>query len=287
MTRTPPETIGIVGYGEVGRAFAERSAGLGIDTLVTNRSPENLRRTVESVPNVEVASDPSAVAAGSDLVLSCVWPETAVEVAAAAAPALEGGLFVDLNSIGVATVREVTRTIEAEDCLFLNTSIMGSVKRHGADAPLAASGYPIEEGTRTLRELGFDIEAYGKDPERAAVLKMCRSAVTKGLLVVLTEALLPARAHGLHAEVLDSVDRSFADQTLGDFARLFLVDMTEHGARRAGELDEVIATIRDGGHDATVSERARWLSEQLAMLDGEDYEKVLARLDEATRPADP
>lgn len=284
MTYDLPETVGIIGYGEVGQAFAGRIAARGVRTLVTNRSPNTLRPSVESTSGIEVAPGPAAVAADSDVVLSCVWPETAAEVAEATAPSLDGTLYADLNSIGVKTVREIAHTVEDARGVFLNASIMGSVKRHGADVPLAISGLPAEEAAAAFREFGFAIDVYGRDPEQVAILKMCRSAVTKGLLVVLTEALLPARAHDLHEEVLDSVDESFADQTLGDFARLFLVDMTEHGARRAGELDEVIATIRDGGHDATVSERARWLSETLATLDGDDYEEVLTRLDDAIRP---
>lgn len=283
MTRQPPETVGILGFGEVGRAFANRFTEEGVPTIVTSRSPDDVRATLDTESGIEVAQDPAAVAVESDLLLSCVWPETAADVAAAAAPGLAETLYVDLNSIGVKTVRQIEQSVDSGNGVFLNASIMGSVRRLDADAPIAVSGHPVEEGVNTLRAFGFIIEAYGTAPEQAAVLKMCRSAVTKGLLVVLTEALLPAQAHGLHEEVLDSVDNSFANQTLGDFARLFIVDMTEHGARRAGELDEVIATLHDGDFDATVSERARWLSETLSTLDGNDYEEVLARLDEVTR----
>lgn len=283
MTSEFPRTVGVLGYGEAGRAFAARIAERGVPTVVTSRSPDEVRASLDPGSGIEAVPDPATVAAESDLVLSCVWPETAADVAAAVSSNLDGTLYVDLNSIGVETVREIARSVDGGGGVFLNASIMGSVMRHGADAPIAVSGHPVEEGGRMLREFGFTVEPYGQDPEQASVLKMCRSAVTKGLLVVLTEALLPAQAYGLHEDVLDSVDESFVDQTLGEFARLFLVDMTEHGARRAGELDEVIATIRDGGYDVTVSERARWLSEQLAELDGDDYEEVLARLDDASR----
>lgn len=282
MTAQRPHTVGILGYGEAGEAFADRLSEKGASVVVTTRSPEAVQAALGPDSSIEVAPDPAAVARQSDVVFSCVWPETAADVAADAADGLDGTLYVDFNSIGVETVREIAQIVDEAGGALLNASIMGSVRRQGADVPIVVSGHPVEMGGSMLREFDFSVESYGPDPERVAVLKMCRSAITKGLLVILAEALLPARAHDLHDEVLDSVDRSFSDQTLGDFARLFLVDMTHHGARRAGELDEVIATIRDGGYDATVSERARWLSQQLSMLEGEDYEEVLARLDEAT-----
>lgn len=282
MNYQQPTTVGIIGYGEVGQAFAERVVKQDVSTVVTNRSPDAIRASLDPDSGIDVASDPAAVAADSDIVLSCVWPETATEIAAAAAPNLDRTLYIDFNSIGVESVRDIAHSVDDGDGIFLNASIMGSVARQGANAPIAISGYSVDVGLATLQEYGFTVEGYGQDPERSAILKMCRSAITKGLLVVLTEALLPAQTYDLHEEVLDSVDDSFTDQTLGEFARLFLVDMTEHGARRAGELDEVISTIRAGGHDATVSERARWFSEQLAKLEGSDYEEVLTQFEDAT-----
>lgn len=282
MTKHSPNTVGVLGYGEAGKAFASHLREQGFTLVVTNRSPEELRSTLAPNSEIEVASDPADVAARSDIVLSCVWPETAADVATVAAQRLEDSLYVDFNSIGVDTVRDIAGSVEDSGGIFLNGSIMGSIRRLGADVPLAVSGYPADDGVKTLRRLGFSVKSYGQDPERVAILKMCRSAITKGLLMVLSEALLPAYAYNLHEDVLDSLDESFSDQTLGSFARLFLVDMTEHGARRAGELDEVIATIRDGGYDTTVSERARWLSKELSELDCEDYEEVLARLDATT-----
>jgi len=276
------DTVGILGYGEAGEAFATHLSDQGVSVVVTTQSPEAVRAELGPDSPIKVAADPAAVARQSEVIFSCVWPETAAAVARDAAAELDGTLYVDFNSIGVETVRDIARTVEDGDGVFLNASIMGSVRRLGADVPLAISGRPVETGESMLREFAFSVESYGRDPERVAVLKMCRSAITKGLLVILTEALLPAHAYDLHEEVLDSVDASFADQTLGSFARLFLVDMTHHGARRAGELDEVIATVRDGGYDATVSERAKWLSKQLSELEGEDYEEVLSQLDEAT-----
>lgn len=282
MTTQCPDTVGILGFGETGEAFATHLSGQGVSVVVTTRSPEAVRAELDPDSPIEIAADPAAVARQSEVVFSCVWPETAATVADAAGAELDGTLYVDFNSIGVKTVREISQTGQDAGGVFLNASIMGSVRRLGADVPIAVSGHPVETGASMLRDFDFSVESYGCDPERVAVLKMCRSAITKGLLVIFAEALLPARIHDLHDEVLDSVDESFSDQTLGDFARLFLVDMTHHGGRRAGELEEVIETIKDGGHDATISERARWLSQQLSELEGDDYEEVLSRLDEAT-----
>lgn len=272
-------TVGIIGYGEVGSTFAVALANGGRSVRVASRSPDRLRADIDH-PNIAVTPDPATLAEQSDAVLSCVWPGTAATVAAEAAAGLAETMYVDLNSVSPGTSHTLSETVQAANGYFINGSILGSVVRHGFGVPIAVSGPDLERVTPPLREAGFTIETWGTDPAHASVLKMCRSAVTKGMLALFVEALGPARQYGLDGAVLDSIDESFADMTPAEFARQFLPDMTAHGQRRSGELDEVIATIADEGFDTTMSERAREHSRQLATLQADDYEAVLDRLAE-------
>ncbi len=278
MTSTV-ENVGIIGCGEVGTALASRIIDRGKKVTVTSRSLDGPQVTLAGTA-VSVAPNSQALAEESDLVISCVWPETALETAVSAASSLSESLYVDLNSVSPKTVGRIQETIHDAGGNFLNGSIMDSVSRHGADVPLFVSGPVVETGAAHLRSLGFTVRSLGTDPNRVAVLKMCRSAITKGLLPLFAEALLPARRYNVHEAVLDSVDESFSDMTLGEFARYFLVDMTDHGKRRSGELEEVISMIEEEGFDASVSERARWLSKRISQLDGDEYQHVLQQLEE-------
>lgn len=277
-----PRTVGVVGYGEVGQALVARLRDRGLPVVVTNRSPDALRERLAG-EGIAVAADPAAVAARSDLVLSAVWPETAPAVAEAAAPGLDGTLYVDLNSVAPGTAEAIAAVVCDAGGRFANASIVGSVPRLGADAPMVVGG-PAHAAAADALSGFLTVEDLGADPGRPAALRMCRSVVTKGLMALFVEALLPALAYDrdLAEAVLDSVDRSFAETSLGEFARYYLVDMVENADRRAGELAEVRRTLREAGLRAPMVERTQWLNETLAEADagGEDYATVL----EALRP---
>lgn len=275
----PDATVGIAGYGEVGEAFACRMRDAGFDVVVKNRTPAALRsRLDENGPRV--AESFAELATDSELVISCVWPQTAESVAGEMRTELAGTTYVDLNSIGPATTREIDGIVTESGGTFLKGAIMDSVAVHGADVPVVLAGPDIETYATVLSEAGLSIDPFGMDVERPSALKMCRSMVTKGILALFVETLLTARYYDLSEEVLDTVHESFREMTPAEFVRYFLVDMADNAARRRDELREVLGTARDARVQAPMTEHTLAVHDAAATesFTPEEYTEMLDAL---------
>ncbi|MWV64563.1 DUF1932 domain-containing protein [Halorubrum sp. JWXQ-INN 858] len=243
-------TVGIVGYGEVGSAFAERFRDAGVDVVVLNRSPDALRDRLAGT-SIAVADGPIALASETDLVLSCVWPATAVEAAERVAPGLaDGQPFLDLNSVGPTTVERVVDVVVDAGGAPLKATIMGSVGARGADVRIPVAG-PGRQGTiALLRESGFTVDDAGEDPVTPAAIKTFRSLFTKGLRQLAAETLVPAAAYGVREDVLDDLSGLFDDRPVDEWLRDGLENTPRHAARRLGELAEVSEAVDAAGYRA-------------------------------------
>lgn len=275
----PNATAGIVGYGEVGRALASRLRDGGYEVVVLNRAPSELRERIGS-DGQRVAASFDDLARESDLVLSCVWPQTAKPVASKLAAGLAETTYVDLNSIGPETTRAIDRTVTDAGGTFLKGVIMESVAINGADVPITLAGPHVDTYATVLSEAGLSVTPFGTDVERPAALKMCRSMVTKGIMVLFVETLLTAQRYDLAEDVLETVDESFQGTTPAEFARYFLVDMAEHSVRRRNELREVLATARDARVSAPMTQHTLAVHEEAAgqPLDVVEYTDMLDAL---------
>jgi 3-hydroxyisobutyrate dehydrogenase len=274
------ETVGVIGYGEVGEAFAGAFREQRYNVLVINRSPERLRERLTD-DSIRVADSLPSIACESDVLISCVWPDTAARVARECVEGIEPGtLYVDLNSIGPGTVNDIMETVSAAGASFVNVSVMDSVRRFGTDVLLTLAGPGHDRATPLFRQAGSQVQDLGSDPVRPAVLKLCRSTVTKGMIAVFAEALIPALQYDLTEEVLESVDKSFERQTISDFARFFLADTTDHAQRRYGELEEVCSMMQYVDVHSPITEQALWLNRTVADADinADDYRTVLREL---------
>jgi predicted dinucleotide-binding enzyme len=90
-------TIGIIGSGAIGTAFARRLAGAGIEATISNsRGPESLKELVRELgPSIKAATREEAAAA--DIVFVAVnW--TRLPEALAGLPAWSGRILIDANN---------------------------------------------------------------------------------------------------------------------------------------------------------------------------------------------
>lgn len=276
------EYVGIIGYGEVGRAFARMLGNTDASVIVLNRSPERLRADLSDSP-VAVADSHEDLVERADLVLSCVWPATAITVAEQAAAGLSPNqAYLDLNSISPSTTEQIVNIVGEAGAIPLKATIMGSAATGGRDVRLVLAGERRHAVADFLRAAGFTVEDAGNDPVHPAALKMFRSMFTKGLRELAAETLAPAAAYGLHEEVLDDLSGLFDDRPVDEWIRGALEGTPEHAERRLGELREVRATIDDSGFRAPALEETITLHERLAesSICDEDYLAVLAALDE-------
>ena len=131
--------------------------------------------------------------------------------------------------------------------------------------PHAAAFLPVAEA------LGFTgMQVFASALGRASAAKMCRSVMVKGMEALLTESLLAARHHGVEDTVLASLQDLFP---LGDWEKLahYMVSRSvQHGKRRAEEMHQAAATVREAGLDPWMSsscaERQAWAAPHRAAL---------------------
>lgn len=155
---------------------------------------------------------------------------------------------------------------------------MDSVAVNGANVPVSLAGPHVETYATVLSEAGLSVTPFGTDVERPAALKMCRSMVTKGIMVLFVETLLTAQRYDLAEDVFDIIDDSFWRTTPTKFARYFFVDMEENSVRCRNELREVLAIARDARVRSPMTEHTLAVHEEAAdrTLDVEEYTEIAA-----------
>src|SRR4051794_13571667 len=103
------KTVGLLHVGEMGAAVASvlRDRGVRVVTTLRWRGPETARRAADV--GVLALGSLQEVVRESDVVISLVLPDAATEVASAycfhARQAPADAIYVDVNSVGPATVR--------------------------------------------------------------------------------------------------------------------------------------------------------------------------------------
>lgn len=279
------ETVGCIGYGEVGAAAAEALGERGYEVVVTNRSPADLAETLHGT-GIAVADSPSEVAARSDLVLSCVWPATALSVGRDAADGIGAGTrYLDLNAISPRTTDELARLVAGAGGSFQKGSIFGSVGRRGTAVQVVLAGEDLPLLVEALEGVGFEIAVLDGDVAQPAALKMHRSLVTKGLRALFVETLVSARYYGLDEETLESVSDAFERRTLSSWVPKAITNTATHGERRIGELREIVETTHEAGVHSPIAEEALELHEYVVDegIEPDDYRAMLDRLAERYR----
>jgi 3-hydroxyisobutyrate dehydrogenase-like beta-hydroxyacid dehydrogenase len=89
----------------------------------------------------------------------------------------------------------------------------------------------------------------GADTGQAAAIKMIRSVMIKGIEALTVECFLAAARAGVLEEVTASLKNNYPTLDFGKIADYNLERMASHGERRAAEMEESAATLRELGLD--------------------------------------
>ena len=245
--------FGMLGLGEAGGLIAAdlRAAG------ATVRGYDPLPQTRPDV------TTPTAAAAGADVVLSLTTAAEALDAARSVLTVLSAGqVYADANTSAPALKEELAALVEPTGAAFADVALMTPVPGHGVRTPAAASGPGAEAFARALEPFGMPISVLPGPPGAAATRKLVRSVGWKGVAGVVNEALAAARAAGLEdwmrAELLDLF------QTADDATLTRLEEGSRrHAKRRAREMADVAALLRELGVESHMSDAARRQLEQL------------------------
>jgi 3-hydroxyisobutyrate dehydrogenase-like beta-hydroxyacid dehydrogenase len=268
-------TAAVIGFGEAGSILGAGlvAAGLEVatyDILLDSPTASSAMNEKARANNVRAAADTAAAVADADLVLSAVTAGSSAQVALEAAKSLHAGqIFLDINSCSPATKRGNAQAVERSGADYVEAAVMAPVPPQRMKVPMLLGGRRATEVAAALRKLGMNATPIADRIGVASAVKMCRSVMIKGIEALAVESLLAARRFGAEEEVLASLNGTFPSmgwlETLPDY---LVSRAAEHGRRRAAEMREVAATLKDVGVDPTMAlataARQDWLIDAMA-----------------------
>lgn len=240
-------SFGLIGFGEVGSAFARDLQARGATKLVAYDTCTLARRRAAAVGCVSM-TDPGEAAAISDVVFVAVAADAVIDAMASLAPGLGGHPFViDVNSVSPATKRRAAALVTNHGGRYVEAAIMTSVPPHGLMAPMLLGGPEAEAWVAEMSLFGMRLEVFSPAVGPASAAKMCRSVMVKGIEALTAECLLTARRHGVEDRVLASLAETLPHPDWPAFARYLIGRALVHGTRRSEEMREVAATVEGAG----------------------------------------
>jgi 3-hydroxyisobutyrate dehydrogenase-like beta-hydroxyacid dehydrogenase len=267
---TAPATwrIGLVGFGEVGRIFAQ---ALRLQVAAVSawdlKFAEPLAREDAQALGVCAAESLTDLCQRSQWVISAVTASSTLTVAReAAADLVAGSFFLDLNSASPGTKQQAAALIDAAGGRYVEAGVMTSVPPHGIRVPMLIGGPHAAGLLPALSALGMNATVVSEQVGVASATKMCRSVMIKGLEALVIESYATARFYGVEDAMVATLQETFPGIDWTRQGSYFFNRVAQHGRRRAEEMREVANTVREAGFEpflaAAIAEKHDWMAAQ-------------------------
>lgn len=262
--------IGLVGYGEVGRILAEdlreRHLVVAAYDVKLGTTAEAPLRQHASRHHVSLLGTHAELAAYADLIVSAVTANQTVAVAESCAPAVRrDAFFLDFNSASPRAKIRAAECVGAGGARYVEGAVMTAIASYRIRVPLRLGGPSAAALHPLLVALGFDATVASDTLGVASATKMCRSVMIKGLEAMVIESFTTARSYGVEDQVLASLAETFPGIDWETQGRYFFQRAIQHGRRRAEEMREAAATVREAGLEpwsaAGTAERQAWMAD--------------------------
>lgn len=261
-------TIGILYPGELGSAFGKLLAGNGFFVVTTMEGRSSRTRRLCHDAGLGVLDSIGKVLERSDIVISFVSPEAALQVAEDVAVLVKGEslplLYVDANSISPLTAVKISERLRLAQVDFVDASVHGLASQLRRAGVLYLSGGRAHELEDRFRSI-VRVKVVGDAPGQASALKMVLSGLSKGLVGLYSETMLFAREMGLLDDALE-IGNEFYPGVMEVVKRLFPT-YPQHAARRSEELREMEKTMSLNGVVPRVAAAAREVIANIAEVD--------------------
>jgi 3-hydroxyisobutyrate dehydrogenase-like beta-hydroxyacid dehydrogenase len=262
--------LALIGYGEVGRILAEDLRVRGhevtaFDIKLGTRAGVMLRGH-SVVHGVRLAESHRDAVRGAELTVSAVTASQTVAAAEACARGLHAGsFFLDLNSASPGAKIAAAGHVARAGARYVEGAVMTAVPPYRLEVPLLLGGPHAESGLATLNALGFAARVVSAELGVASATKMCRSVLVKGLEAMIIESFVAARRYGVEDALIASLRETFPGVDWEEQASYFFQRAIKHGRRRAEEMREAAATVREAGLEpfsaSGAADRQGWVAD--------------------------
>lgn len=235
-------SIGLLSPGEMGAAVGARLVDAGHRVLWASagRGAATAARAKEA--GLEDAGTVRALATSSEVVLSVVPPQFALQAAVAIAASGFSGLYVDANAIAPGTATEVATTVTSSGARFVDGGIVGSPPVQPGTTRLYLSGAGARAVAEVFAGTPLGVIVLSGEPTSASALKLAYAAWTKGSAALLLAAHELAERSG----VTDALEAEWERSQPALAARLTSAraSAASKGWRWTPEMREIAAAMR-------------------------------------------
>src|SRR5262249_33565338 len=145
--------------------------------------------------------------------------------------------------------KQETAKLLGERARYVDVAVIAAIYPARHRTPLLLSGPHAEGISPLLQEMDMQFSVVGPEVGSAAAIKMIRSVMIKGMEALTLECFLAADRAGVLEEVTVSLKNNFPTLDWTKIADYNLERMASHGERRAAEMEESAATLRELGLD--------------------------------------
>jgi len=250
MTLRNTPRIAFIGFGEAGQAIAsglreEDVADIAAwDILFPKPEGETLRMAGVKA-GVRLATSAAEAIAASDIIISAVTAASSLEAAQSVAPHLAGNpYYLDINSVSPGR-KTATATLLDGKARYVDVAVIAPIHPQRHRTPMLVAGPHAEAVAPLLAGMAMAIKVVSDETGKAAAIKMIRSVMIKGIEALTYECFLAAERAGLLEEVTVSLKNNYPGIDWRETATYNLERMASHGERRAAEMEESAATLRE------------------------------------------
>ena len=241
-----PTKIGFLHPGTMGSALARLAKQN--DALAfwasSGRSPETRQRAGET--SLLDAETLEGLTEQCELLISICPPHGALEVAKRVAKLGYSGIYVDANAIAPHTALQIAEIVTNAGGSFVDAAIVGPPPTHNEGTVMFLSGEKASSVATFFGASNLSTKVLGTSHSEASALKICHSAMGKGMLALMLATAAAADHHGVRHQ-LESLWSSRAQ------TKFLLKDLEESPRRAAkgwrftGEMREAAETLREAG----------------------------------------
>ena len=274
MASDSPLRVGIAGFGEVGRAFAEGYRAQGLTDLIAfdpaASHPLHGDRIRESarLADVQLVDSPALLASRVDVILAAVPGSASEQLFDSCELDASVQCYADFSTSTAAIKRHLAQKAESVGVAYVDAAIVGPVSLLQHRVPIMISGGGARLFSSLFSQYEMDLQYVSDRAGDAIAIKLIRSIFTKGLGAVLWETVLAADKAGVLDPVLDSIVSSMSASTFDDHVNRALCETAFHAERRAVEAGSSAEQVAALGVDPMLT---RATVERLHMLASFDF----------------
>jgi 3-hydroxyisobutyrate dehydrogenase-like beta-hydroxyacid dehydrogenase len=251
--------VSFIGFGEAGQAIAAglREDGIeGIaawDVLLPKSEGEALRAAGKDM-GVRLAQSVADAVRGADMIIAAVTAASSLEAARSVEPHLTGNpYYLDINSVSPGRKQEAAKLL-GDKARYVDVAVVAAIHPGKHRTPMLTAGPYAETIAPLLGELDMRARVVGPEVGAAAAIKMIRSVMIKGIEALSFECFIAAARAGILDEVTASLKNNYPGLDWVKMSEYNLERMASHGQRRAAEMEESAATLRELGIDPLMVE---------------------------------